>query len=444
MRLLTGNALFLKFWHFPVNPVYKTIPLVGKKEGVSGSSIGGTNVGINKHISNSQKQLAAEALKFITSKEIQKKLMIKGKLNSAINSLYDDEEVCSVKDCELVKNIQPIARPNPKAVSYSNYSEKFRKYIYQFLFEDDTSASEILSKIENIAKIYEISFNEVSPPVGLITFIIVALIFLMILFTAPFIFIKKFELHFKFLNVDLWIFVLLGLMFQLCILLMDFNEITQSKCRLKFIFWTFGFTFYFIPILYRLIENYPKDKNFMILIKKYKYLFFIFFILIDFCVCYLFTLSPYLPEVKIIENGKNYRICNIYDNKSRKIIYYIGVIEKLTIIICIIILAFHEWDIWRTIKDIRLITSISFINIILYGLYISVKAINNVTYIVSFLLSSVIIIITVLSNYVLIYGIRIFRILINDNADILFIEAISKNSLDAESSSSEMLPPINK
>jgi len=429
--------LFIKFWLLPTNPVYKVIPLVGNKEGVSGSTIGGTNIGINKFISDSRKRLAAKALQFMTSKEIQKKILLKLKSVSAIHSLYDDEEVCAAIDCELIKNIQPIARPNPKIVSYDLYSEKFRKYISDFLYEDK-SAPDILNKIENIEKIYEI--NITSPLAGIIIFVLVIISLLMILFTLPFLFIKKYKPYFRFLSTDFWIFVLFGLVLHLIVILINYGELTKTKCQLRYILWLFGFTFYFIPLFHSFIENFPKERKYLIINRNYKYLFLIFFILIDIILSKLYLSLSTTPEIKFIENGKNYRVCKLYINNYGKYLYLVSLIEKGLIVIAMLILAFHEWNIWKILKDVRSITVAILIDIFLYALYIFMISINITHYIAFYLFYSLIILIFVLSNYAIIYGVRIIRILTNNDADILFIEALSKNSLDLESSSNEMFP----
>jgi len=80
----------------------------GWKEGITGSLTGGYNVGICKHIDEHRRKAAAEVVKFITSKEVQKKYVLQRYIYSAINSLYDDEEVCSIIECDIAKNVKPF------------------------------------------------------------------------------------------------------------------------------------------------------------------------------------------------------------------------------------------------------------------------------------------------------------------------------------------------
>eukprot|EP00833_Pecoramyces_ruminatium_P008684 jgi/Orpsp1_1/1182716/evm.model.c7180000082382.1 len=110
--MISGNSIFTKFWYSHNNfPTYKKIPLIGYKKGISGSVIGGLNIGINKFISKDNINAAVKVVEFMTSMEIQKKLIMEYRSITAIQSLYKDEEVCKVVDCDLLNSIQPVTRP---------------------------------------------------------------------------------------------------------------------------------------------------------------------------------------------------------------------------------------------------------------------------------------------------------------------------------------------
>eukprot|EP00833_Pecoramyces_ruminatium_P006934 jgi/Orpsp1_1/1180966/evm.model.c7180000075273.1 len=110
--IFSGNIIFAKFFVFDSafqneNFPYKISKLPGIKEGISSSIIGGYNIGIDGNINKNKEESAIEVLKFITSKEFQKKLALKKVISSGILSLYDDEELCSsTKNCEYYKNLQ--------------------------------------------------------------------------------------------------------------------------------------------------------------------------------------------------------------------------------------------------------------------------------------------------------------------------------------------------
>ncbi|OUM58457.1 hypothetical protein PIROE2DRAFT_16246, partial [Piromyces sp. E2] len=155
--LSTGNFLFFKFWYIPNMPYAHTV-MPGRKEGLSGSTVGGHNFGINKYSNITKRNEVITAFKYLTSKDIQKKYIAMDNYYTPILSLYDDEEVCSVVDCNYYKRIQLTTRPTTASNDYLNYSEIYMKYVYEFLYGNKT-AIEVLKKIENLTKIYNYSIK---------------------------------------------------------------------------------------------------------------------------------------------------------------------------------------------------------------------------------------------------------------------------------------------
>ena len=84
-------------------PIFKATALPGRKEGVSGSYIISTNLGVDNYISQERKEAAIEFMKFISMKETHKKYIINNYFFSGITELYDDEEVCNVIECDIIK-----------------------------------------------------------------------------------------------------------------------------------------------------------------------------------------------------------------------------------------------------------------------------------------------------------------------------------------------------
>eukprot|EP00833_Pecoramyces_ruminatium_P008823 jgi/Orpsp1_1/1182855/evm.model.c7180000082928.1 len=132
--------------------------LPGNKKGVSGSFLGGYNIGINSYSKIEKKESAIEVLKFFTSKDMQEMMVKKFKYNSGILSIYEDEKLCSSYNCNTFKNIQHVGRPNTLTYDYDDYSEKFRNYIFEFLYGNKT-AYEVLKRVNDITKIYYVSIN---------------------------------------------------------------------------------------------------------------------------------------------------------------------------------------------------------------------------------------------------------------------------------------------
>jgi len=94
-RLNGTNVVFFKWYSNSLSSYdsknYKMSPLPGIKEGISGGTIKGYNLCIDGSISKKKIDAAIEALKYLTSKELQKKYMLSGDLMSGISSFYDDE-----------------------------------------------------------------------------------------------------------------------------------------------------------------------------------------------------------------------------------------------------------------------------------------------------------------------------------------------------------------
>lgn len=407
---------------------------MGKKEGISGSSYGGINVGINNMISTNRKKLAVDVLTFFTSLKTQKKLMMEGKLFSSIHKLYDDPEVCEVVDCKLFKNIQPIARPSNLTTNYDDYSKRFQTLISEFLYKN-RSASEVLTDIDDITRVYFVSVKATSSPLELIIFLITITTLINMLPSFPLLFIKKCKLHFRFLNKDMWMTILLGLIFHLCIIFTHYGKLTWFKCQLKFILISVGLTLTFVPILHRLISNFPYKNKISEEINNQKYLFIFIFIFYDIVINALFLISPYNNTINYLNEGKNFEICK-NNNLFGKIIVHLTIFEKASILLSIIFLLFTEWNIWETARDIRLISSAISVDIFLYILYIITNIMNINDFISHFFFSSLILIIFTLSNFIIIYGIKIIRYLTNNDSDIKFSKNIITN-INSENSLSK-------
>jgi len=109
---------------------------------LSGAVLVGYNVGIVNDISEEKLQPAVEAIKYFTSRNIQKDLVLKEYIISGISSLYEDEEICSkIKFCDFYKSPQATRKlPNNDILNS----------FYEFLYEDK-SAKEVLQNIENLS-----------------------------------------------------------------------------------------------------------------------------------------------------------------------------------------------------------------------------------------------------------------------------------------------------
>ena len=409
INMFTEKALFHKFWNYQfLSTKYKLSKLPGFKKGISASTVGGRNIGISKYISDERKKAAVEAIRYLTSYEVQKEYIIKSKRLPAIDKLYEDENVCQVIDCELGKSIQLLARPGTLTADYDEYSFQFSSYIKEFLF-GDKEASDILSKVNDITKINYISLN--NSKAAFIIFIIAIVITIVMISSFTFLFIEKFKKYFKFLSTKSWSVIFIGFIMRLIVIpITQYGKLEDYKCQLNFILISLSVNFIFIPILQRLIVNFPERIKIINWLEKTKYREIIYIFLFDLLLnCLLFIRSFETREIKI-SNGKNYKTCTINDLFG-KIILIVILLDKVLLIISLLLVLFSEWNKVDTIKDIRIITTSLYMEFLIIIIVIikSLIKINNYEY--YFIFYSIITIIYAFSCYFIIYGINIFNIL---------------------------------
>jgi len=417
IMLYSESVLFSNFWDFDHNvPNYYMTPLPGKTEEVNGSIIGGYLFGINSYISDEKKAASAEVIKFLTSEYVQKEIILKYfRSYSGLFKLYDDEEVCSYTDCELIKNIQGIERPSSLIDNYEDYSSKYTTLISEFLF-NNKPIKEVLSEIEDITKIYYFSIK--TSTLGLIFFIVLITIFYIILFMTVLLFIPKYKKFIKFLTNDLWLIYIFGIILIIISGLTKFDEINIIKCNLNHVFLSIGLNFVLNPILYELIINFPKINKFSTWIKNNKYKFIIFIEAINIILNLLLLLiSSYNIKIKVINDNKNYCIC-ILDNKFGISITIIQIIIPVIKYLIIIVLIFFEWNMVTIYHEIRVLIVIMGMDGILFILFTIYKFIKIENYVLYHTLYLCIILMFCFTNHTYLFAIRVLiDILTNSNSE---------------------------
>lgn len=445
--LYSEKSIFVKFLII-TGPLaekisYKMSPLPGIREGISGSGVSGDNIGIVEYPNlkeyEERKKAAIESFKFITSLKIQKKIISKKQLIPGINSLYFDEDICQNIQCDLFKNLQLIGKPNLITEDYNNYVEQFKNYMFEYLYGEET-AENTLKKIDNILKIYYFTVKTDETSIGLITFILLLIIVVVMLLSLIFIFLENYSPFFLFLPQEYWICIVFGSILTLGICFSKYELLTVFKCHLVVIFNCFGFSFSFIPILYKLIINFPENNKVSSWISRHGFLFFIFFNIIDIVLNGLLYIDPYQIHIIYVTRGKNYQVCKMY-NKFGKFLLILMILIKIGIIIFIMILSFIEWNIKKTTYDIRFIISSIYIYTLnsTLLLILSYTKINNYIYYILFhSIRGCIVFVMSISNYILMYGYRvIFGIIHKKNLKISFINDINKNFINNESFNSK-------
>jgi len=417
----------------------------GYFEGVSSSYMSGFNVGVNKNIEDNLEKVEAakKFLEFSTSIDIQKELFMAGESIPAVNSIFDDEEVRNIRGaetCDMFKNVQIMKKPNINISEIPDYGNKFYLHSKNYLY-NGVSINDTINRLENISKIYYISLDSSDSSIGLISVTIISVISLIMLFSIVFLFRDNFIPFFKFLPSGMYIIVIIGAIMTICASLTNVGQISVSKCQAKIELLTTGFTLYTIPILAQLIINFPDYNNISNWVKKHKYLFLLFFLLIDNILFSFSLLKPYFKVQIIIPKGdsdrKNFKECKM-NSGFPVIIFLIAVIIKFMILLISLILIFIEWNIKSTFYEIRFIVNTVYSTLLLIAMLIIVDNININDYKLFFVLQIVIISFISISNYLFIYGFKLILAIMNKkNVIMSFIKKINDNFINNEINSTQ-------
>ncbi|KAL6600107.1 periplasmic binding protein-like II [Neocallimastix sp. 'constans'] len=441
----SGNFLFQKFWYCPWIHYNFTI-LPGKHENVSGSALGGYNLGINKYIKDSRKKAVAIVYKFLTSIEMQKKLLKDYGFLTAIPSIYNDKEICSNFNCKAMKKIQLIERPTAITKNYSSYSEKFRNYIYEYLYGNET-AENVLKKIKNIVEVHNISIKGENNEMGLLILIVSLFFIILMLLSLVILFMGRFKPYFSFLPTDFWIVLIIGQCLVLSSELVTLGELKVIKCLMKTVNLCIGFTFHLIPILYKLMSNFPLENELSSWISRNRYLFLMFFTVLDILMNAIFFIEPYEVSVKAMFNNKKYHAC-VMKNTFGSFIEQLMIIHRIIITIAIILLVYIEWSITIIHKELKTLSSAIIIDLFCYIIFFilrvtDTKIKNYESY--NFILFLIVLVFS-LSNYTLLYVMKIIKIFIDkrktESIDVQMLKN-QFNSKNKDYSISNQLPTDN-
>ena len=412
--------------------------LPGVKKGISGSIIFGNNISIAKYPNDKaydkRKEAALFVFKYLASREVQKEFLTKRILIPGIMDLYYDEDVCKIAHCQLFRSIQPIGKPIFERDDYNYYAEKFKLYFSEFLY-GNVSAKDALKNIKDISYIYEISTSTKYTSAGLINFLIFSVIITFMLLSLIFIFLNNFNPFFEFLSQEYWILIVFGSIMNLSACFTKFGTLTSFKCQLSILLLSLGFSFSFIPILNKLIINFPEVNKISTWIDKHQYIFHLINFSIDILLNGLMYIKPYHIHTNYIEGGQNFQICEI-NNFFGNSIYILIIIYKIIILLIILILIFIEWNNQKFHNDLKFIITAIYIFILgsIILLILNFITINN--YIFYYLIRGYIMVIISTSLYMFIYGYRIiFGILHKQNLKLQFINNINKKFISSENNS---------
>jgi len=402
---MNGKSIFLKYWIVSDGLIatipYKVSILPGLKNGVSGSVIAGSNIGIIRDLSEEKRKETYEVFKFLTSKYFKRKMFEEGLGKTSVTELLDDEEICNKTSCDLLKEIQFTVEPTFLKNGPEDYRKRYKKYIYEYLYENK-SLEDTVKKVNDIIKVYRISLSTEDSYVGLIFFIIFTVLSILMFLSLFFIFVENFEIIFKFLSLDFWIISVIGSIMIFCIPFISYGRVNQVKCFLKILLLSLGYTLSVCPALHKLIAQHPGQGKIALWINENKYLFLFSNILIDLFLNSISLANPYVSKSVFVQDGESFEICE-FDNINLIIIFT----YKFIIILLFLYLIFVEWNILDTIYDVRFTVLAIYSNILTFILIYVFTFFEIKHYEYSFIIPSAIISTTAISNYLFLYGIRI-------------------------------------
>jgi len=404
MAMYSENILFAKYWNLGNISGYKKSVMPGKNNGVNGSCLTAFNVGISNYISSKQKKAAAKVLMYITSEDVQKNIIIKKfDLYSGLSSVYNDPELCSTYDCQTAKDIQGICRPSSDTNDYDYYISKIVKNLNKILF-DGKDIKETLMDIENLAEIFYFSK---STSVGLVFFILLLATFYVVFLSPLFLFIPRYEDFFSFLSTDLWIIYSMGSLMVVSSEFVKFEELTDFKCQLNHAVLTIGLSLLFIPILYKLIINYPNSNYFSEFVRNYKYLFVFSLIILEVGLNALQLISPYKASDVITGNNKNFSMCKFENSTAGWLMALPHLLSILVLYLCNCGLMYVEWNVEETKEELRTLNVVMIMDDVLITLLFMIAFVPIIDYVIYYSLHAILIIAFSLCNQIYIFIVRI-------------------------------------
>lgn len=345
------EILFVNFYTSLILDNYEISSLPSKIKDISGSILEGYNIGINKNISDEKKEAVLTILNYIFSKEFHKEILIKKyKLYTPLMELYEDDEVCSIINCEMMKKTKFIVNPLSFMKNFNLFSKKALKYFYEYI-DGKKTAKETLNSIEDIFKIYYFSTNLTE---GRIMCIILIFLICTIILSIGLIFIPKYKNYYKFLTPDLWIIYSLGSLLIIVSNFKYFNLKERRQCLHRYIISEFGFGLILIPILYKLLISIPKINKFIKWMSNNKYKSIFLFLSIHIFLSIIISISSTFNIKEITDvNDKIFYICCYNDKNFGKIMTFFQYSYNTLMYITICGLIFFEWNFKKIRIDIK-------------------------------------------------------------------------------------------
>lgn len=418
-----NNSLFLKYQYINnVNDVYKTTILPGSSVDTSGTVVRGYNIGIDIYITEEKKKAASKVSSYFLFLETQKQIVKEKNLISPLRNIYDDEELCRSVDCDLMKSFQTLIRLTNITNNYNTFSKRYRESIYGYLYGQN-QIQDVFQDIEDITKIYYFDIVPVRGIyIGTVIFVFYMIVLITMVLSFNLLFVKKYEINFKFLPKDFWTLTLIGSILLLLRGLTEYGPINNFMCLLKPTLLSFGRSCTFGPLMYKLVVNFPYENKVSIWISKNRWKFISIFFVTDIILNGLVIIFPYNIDQRSDGSGRNFEVCYVPNNSiTLRFIFIFMILRRIITNLIVIVLIFIEWNIKETKKEIQYIMSTVSINVICNIAIFIITYFDNNNYIYYFSLFAILYLMYAVSNYIFLFAIHIIRQYCKKNKEIYSI-----------------------
>jgi len=425
--LPTGNAIFLKFFIHPIvymipNFQYTMSNLPGMKEGISGSILTGYNLGILNNLSKDKVKSALEVIKHMTTRETQKKFVLQRLATSPITSIYYEEDVCSsINNCEIYRDPQPILKPVTATDDFNQFSSRFTSYFYDFLY-GDTDVYTALKSMTDLTKIYNVGASTKETSVGLVMIILFCVTAILMALSLVCLKSEKYSKVFTLIPKSSWCLIVFGAICILCAGFAKLGEVTSFKCQMNNILFFVGYSLIYSPLMCRLLMDFPEENKISRWVYNNQNMFVALLIGVNVLLNGLTLIGDYGIEDIIVNEGENFQKCKI--NTAYTLAMFIIIAAyNIFMLLTLFLVMFAEWNMKELAKEIRLVTSSIYMNVITF-IVLSISSYLNIrNYKLYFILYVGLVYIIGMVNYLVLYGIRIifpgFIIRENEEEDIL-------------------------
>jgi len=236
-------------------------------------------------------------------------------------------------------------------------------------------------------------------------------VFFIFLFSFIYVFLKRSKKEFDFLSFSNWCLFLFGLTILTSSCITNIGDLNQFTCNLRPFLITIGLSYTYIPFFIKMVSLYPNKNRISVFVKNNNGIIILFLMLTDILLNILWIVfdQEKIGKETVID-GASFKICKPTQKRIGMLIFLVTVFKDIMIIGSMSYLTVIEWNVDSFKKDIRNVgyaLYLNAINIVIYLVVIYVHISCRYTY---NCLRIGVLIVTVMSNLIVIIGPKIYKI----------------------------------